>query len=416
MKKQVLIVACWGISALLTLTALVSARAQEETPFPPEATVVPKGAVFTAPGRCTVSPDESLIAVRDYGVFDLSSGEKRYEISGRTPKFRFSPDSRFLSIPQLGLFDAQTGQVLLESPIRDAEFSPDGRFYLDYEKVYALPSLEMVADLNREGDGINHYVWSRFINNGQWFEYALLEDALQAESPLSRSRQVIVDTATWQPVVDTNAYPSDVYLVFNADYTRYAFGGDGVFSYPDGKKLFDLPEGHPQFGNDSKIIMLRTFNATNQTVIYTFIDGETGAHLNQFNPNLQINTGMGNNFSPIANADLSQIAMPDFTIEGTGTQARYVLKGWRIIDIRTNTLIKQWVSDTMASASEEMGWPTPKYRYMDVQGRNLRDGVGVFDVATDTLIKPMDGLTGLYLTLGGSYAVSQNPCTVWSLP
>jgi len=397
------------LAAAVLLTALMPGQAQDATPFAPEATVMPDGAIFIAPGRCIVSPDESLIAANSYGLFDLPSGEKRFDIMGEG-KGLYSPGGRYLAVHKIGLYDLETGELVIESPSEYPTFSPDSRFYIDYNTVYDLSTGDAVIELDREGDGISSYSWDLFINNDQWYIYE--KTFRSADEP---TRQMFLDATTWQPVIDTGIYPLGAGIVFNPDFTRYAVGGFGLFSYPDGEKLFDLPQGWSRFADDSKLILIRSpwTGSPLSDMTFNFVDGETGANINQFNISEGVYTNILNN-RLIISPDLSQIIMPDVSQTGTGDPIIYALTGWRLIDVRTNTLIKRWVSDSLVSAYQELGLTFPSsHRIID--GRYVIKGQGVFDEATDQLIFPLIG-SDLYLTEGGTYAVTQRPCTVWALP
>ncbi len=82
-------------------------QAQDATPFELERVALPEGAVFSAPGNCVVSPDETQIAVDEYGVFSLPDGEKRYDITGYqslySPDGRHDVETETLILPMTGL-------------------------------------------------------------------------------------------------------------------------------------------------------------------------------------------------------------------------------------------------------------------------------------------------------------------------
>ncbi len=393
--------------AAILLTALMSSQAQDATPFPPEATVMPDGAIFIAPGRCLVSPDESRIAVRDYGVFDLPDGQKAFDLTGDA--ILYSPDNRYFVVSGVGLHDSQTGQLLIESPSRYPSFSPDSRFYIAYDIVYALPSLEQVTDLDREGDGVNSYSWGRFINNDLWYTYE------KTFTTADQTMLTFVNATTWLPVLDTSIYLPMTPISFSQDFRRYAVGGVGVFELYSGEKLFDLSEGLAHFSTDSAtILMTPRLYPPPSDIALAFLDGETGATLNQFSVPGLVYSDIMSYGAFFTSPDMSKIAMPDVLNIGVDGQENYVLQGWRLIDVRTNTLIKQWRDNSVVSAYQELGRPVPtSHRIID--GRYVIEGQGVFDAATDALVMPLIGQAP-YLTEGGTYAVTQNPCTVWRLP
>ncbi|GEM_PF-1714581 len=409
-------------AAALLLTALMPGQAQDATPFPPEATVVPEGAVYGAPGNCTVSPDESQIALNGYAVFSLPTGEKRYDIAGSAAVY--SPDGRYLSTVKGGLYDAQTGEQLIDSSAYPnnfdvfERFSPDGSLYIDTAGVYETATGEQLIPLDTTYSADEPSASPQFLANGDIIIYYQFPNVDIA----SRHIQIVVhDAKTRDVIFDIDEYGVTLgYASFNPDMSRVAISGVGVFAYPEMTKVYDLPTADSvwrsaNFSDDGAIISLQ--GISNQELLLGFLDAETGDYINQFVLNIPNPLPMERllYLSP----NLTKLAFPNLSQVGTGRDTIYTIYGWRIIDVRTNALIKEFTTNDVDGVRAEIyGEPSdldPNSKRFEVNGRYVTSE-GVFDVATDALILPLAGFNSLALTNHATYAVSQNPCTVWLLP
>jgi hypothetical protein len=273
--------------------------------------------------------------------------------------------------------------------------------------------LEPIATLNRRYGGENDMFYGVlwFINEGRW---AVYEQPIDPD--LERNYLAFVDTTTWEPVIDTSGYPFGAAINFNHDYTRYAVGGVGMFAYPSGEKLFDLPEGQTLFSPDSSVIMVRAtylLPRPSEYLVYIFLDGETGTQINRFDISWPVaDVAYALNY-PLVNADLSLVVMPDVAPGTVGPGHPPVIEGWRVIDVRTNAIVQRIEGGDLDDPRAALGLnslTTPI-----INGRYAVQGEGIFDAETDQLILALDG-NRLALSPQGTYAVTQGMCTVWELP
>lgn len=392
-----------------------------ETPIPPEATALPEGVVFATPGFCLISPDETNVAVWRDGVYDLPSGAKRFDLP-EVDWVRHSPDGRHLIVSEVGLYETATGELLIPSENHlylpgVGEFSPDGRWFVDGNIVYDLTTLEQVTTLARNaptyGDEDPLYGEIEFVNDGRWLAF----DRFDAEH--EAWVKVYVEIETWETILDGGDYPSGMGLRFSNDYTRYAVGGEGVFSYPSGEKLFDLPRGQVEFSEDSSVILVRTAPPTlSEPVILTYVDAASGEEINRFEIPLEIYVQLQSR-GLLDEPTMTRAVVPVITQVGVGQNMNPLVRGWQVVEIATGAVLNEFedieflTSENANPVREALLLLTPED--WSVNGRYVVWGEGVFDVETDALILPLERD---YLTLSAqaAYVYTTTICTIWELP
>ncbi|MCU0465524.1 MAG: WD40 repeat domain-containing protein [Anaerolineae bacterium] len=421
------------VGVALAAACILPAAAQEatpippeatETPVPPEATALPEGVVFVASEPCFLSPDETTVAVRRDGVYDLPSGTKRFDLP-ETGWDNYSPDGRYLFVSGHGLYDVQTGEILIptDNSIHNRSvwdtFSPDGRLFVDGNIVYDLNTLEQVATLDRARfmDDSEEPIYGglEFVNEGRWLYFKRFD----TEQEVGVS--IYVDVETWETILDGGDYPPGMGIRFSPDYTRYAVGGEGVFSYTAGEKLFDLPRGDVAFNEDSSAIMITTFpiSSSNEPIIITYLNAASGEQINRFEVDVVAYIELSENgllFEPT----LTRIVLPVIEEVGVGENTRPLIRTWQVVDVATEEVLYELERvvevlefEDANTLREALRVPTDERWQID--GRYVVQGEGVFDVETDALILPLDREM-LSFSRQGTYVYSLNPCTVWELP
>lgn len=396
-------------------TLLIALLLMSSTLTAQEATSQPFTAIFTAEGTCIVGGEnDGYVVVDDNGVYTLPDGGKLFDLPVKSAveyplgQNIFSPDGQYLAMAGIGLYALETHDLLIESPSKYPLFTPDGRFYIDYETVYDLETLEIVATLDRYGDGVGAFAIAEFINDGRWLTFLLS----------SQHAPAFMDTSTWQPVIDTAQYEEFTTVVFNSDFTRYAVSKHGVYALEDGQKLFDIPNGIPFFSADSKrlVIEVPTWLEGGQAGydLFNIYDGETGDYLTQFSLQSDIYAQFS---GPYFNDSQTQIALIDALQISQGEFPSYELQGWRLVDVDTGQLLKQWTGASLEPVILELGIAHPFMSHPTIiDGRYAVDGGdGVYDAETHQQIFSFNGQQGS-LSGAGIYAVTQYPCTVWTLP
>jgi len=356
--------AACGTAALPTPTDIPIETATLLPIISPEATAIPEQAVFTMPGHCMVSPDETVVASARIGVFDLLTGQKHFELNDYP--LGFSDDGRYLAEANVGVYEVSTGELVYRAKTRRGIFSPDGRLYTDYVTVFDLTQDIAVYTLPRTiPDYITNRDFAYFIQNGRALYYSDLKDVDTEQYPEfdGKAHEVIVDTTTWQTIFDSADYiDSSVNFAFHPTGISYAVSGVGVFSYPERKKLFDLPKnGRTRYSIDGHSIGIMT----EQTITETFeeggvthhesytipkelllIDSETGEQINRFpHPpgsevwNLSYITLDDWIHDPydmlIISDDFNTVIMPDFAPLRVNAPTPLTIVSWQIIDSRS---------------------------------------------------------------------------------
>lgn len=418
------------VGVALAAACILPAAAQEatpippeatETPVPPEATALPEGVVFTASGTCFISPDETNVAVWRDGVYDLPSGVKRFDLP-EVDWVHYTSDGRYLLVSASGLYETATGELLIpaETPryvLGVGKVSPDGRWFVDGNAVYDLTTLEQVTRLDRamfiEGDDEAYYGFIDFVNEGRWLAF----DRFDTEH--ENWVKVYVEIETWETILDGGDYPSGMGLRFSNDYTRYAVGGEGVFSYPSGEKLFDLPRGQVEFSEDSSVILVRTAPPTlSEPVILTYVDAASGEEINRFEIPLEIYVQLQSR-GLLDEPTMTRAVVPVITQVGVGQNMNPLVRGWQVVEIATGAVLNEFedieflTSENANPVREALLLLTPED--WSVNGRYVVWGEGVFDVETDALILPLERD---YLTLSAqaAYVYTTTICTIWELP
>lgn len=413
--KQILILVCWVISGGLTLTALMSAGAQERisNAIQPETTVVPDGAIFTASGVCSVSPDETQLALDNAAVFDLNSLQKLYDITGS--EVIYSADSRYFSLRDSAVHDAQTGAlVLAASPynidyLPPREFSPDGRHFANFDGVYDLETASLVLAVDNSQNGMRGF--ASFLPNGDvMIRYTTHDET----GTLAQSWAILYDKSTFEPIFDTRDYVESVWNVgISPDSTHLVLHRVGIFNYPTMERIADLsmPDRNTQyeifttFSPDGTKVALGGLDSDNNFVVQIF-DLTSGALMNRFD------TPYGDGANPfVFSEDYSAIAIKE------ADHSTHEL--WIIRDIETGEVIQR-VTTSMFNATEIEGFDsTPSWLTVEpfrVGNRSINIDGDVMDLTTDELIFDVPNRQNPTLTLGGSYVLTQDPCTVWVLP
>jgi hypothetical protein len=235
---------------------------------PATVTVDPEGftLVFEAPMQCRLAPDEKSVVVYGVGVFDLASGEKRFDLKGRVAGFSY--DNPHLLVRNDGLYDLNTGERLIKTDSSDAWLYALGRFLLDGSTVYdtnngqvfvQYPTTEPVREAFPLPWNRNWVIIAREITDGNSTRYA----------------HELLDAATGLPVTEPFAFmngifegPADV----SRDGTLIAIGGSGVFDLDTGEKHYDLPQVYSmQFTEQGSALFILTIDQEIQV-----IDGPTG--------------------------------------------------------------------------------------------------------------------------------------------
>jgi hypothetical protein len=239
-----------------------------------------------------------------------------------------------------------------------------------------------------------------------------------------------VDTETWETILDGNNYAPGTGVRFSNDYTRYAVGGEGVFSYPEREKLFDLPDGEPEFSEDSSIILVTTYPTTSDApTILTYLDAASGEQINRYE-RLADYRALAI-YGLVSDPTLTRTILPIITQVEGGNPSNYLIQGWQVVEIATGTVIQQIdrdqpleVNDTTSAyfikaeeghlLQEALGIPRSDRRFAGE--RYLVRGKGIFDAETDALIFSLNRWRWLDLSGLGTYAYTSSPCIVWELP
>lgn len=388
------------------LTAMMSSNAQEATPFPPEATVVPDGAVFTAPGRCTVSPDGALVALDNYAVFSLPDGEKLYDINDKYPNNTFN--GRYL-VSDGKVYVAQTGEVLLTfegyGHWGDLSLHPD-LFFTDY-MVFDFSSGTAQPYLSEE-----NALYIQPLYNGDFLTSYALTETTNTDEVFFRA----YDGDTLVLIFDTQAFGVPMmYPVFSSDYTRVAIPNVGVFTYPAMEQLYTLPTetSIAIFGADNSLVVVWNNDFDDQTRTYHVIDAQTGTILREFTLNeyaLFRVSGLN-----LLSYDGTKIALP--IVDETAISYADTLVGWSLIDLQSGEVIETLTefvdnTDKLNPIDRILRPYTGDDEPYVVNGR-YHDGDSVINAQTQESIwsRPNTRITQLT-----TYYVVTRPCTVWTLP
>ncbi|MCU0465523.1 MAG: hypothetical protein MUF38_13255 [Anaerolineae bacterium] len=420
------------VGVAMAAACILPAAAQESTPIPPEtteipippeATALPEGVVFAAPGFCLISPDETNVAVWHDAVYDLPSGAKRFDLP-EVDWVHHSADGRYLFISESGMHDAQTGELLIASNglylPGVAEVSPDRNLLVEGNNVYDLTTLEQIATIDRNGpnygEALPSYGQIEFVNEGRWLAF----DRFDTEH--ENWVKVYVDVETWETILDGGDYPPGMGLRFSGDFTHYAVGGEGVFSYPAGEKLFDLPRGQVEFSEDSSVIMITTYPTTttsNEPVLFTYVNAASGEQINRFEvPVLAYIQLLSRGL--VSEPTLTRAVMPVITEVGVGENMTPLIRTWQVVEVATGEVLHELERvvevlefEDVNILREALGLPRSDQQFAG--GRYVIWGEGIFDVETDALIFAREG-SPFSLSPLGTYAYVGNPCMLWELP
>jgi hypothetical protein len=368
------------LTIILSIGVSLFAQAQAVTPFPPEATAIPDGAVFIAPGHCAVSPDETHIALDENGVFDLSTGAKLYDFA--EDEIIYSPDSRHFSARNGAAYDAQTGAVVIPAGQHETRFVParafsfDGRLFANSDGVYRLDTRDLVMPLNT-GETVERRQEATFLPTGAI--QVLYADLVEGQDYV-RYWAVFYNPQNLEVILDTRDYLENMRfsLALSSDANYLLLGEAGVFTYPALERVIDFSDPDHGIG---------------------YI----------------ISTGFS--------ADETKVGV--VSIDYAEPESQFILQ---VFDLATGEILNTVDTpygdgsfpDAITSALDRLNFQTPAWVYEAPNrvGNQYIDPVSgdVFDVATDTLIFDAPLGQNPTLTLGGSYIVTQYPCTVWTLP
>lgn len=197
------------------------------------------------------SPDGTLIARDDNGVYDILSGEKLFSISGYA---EFHPDGRWLissgtTTAGDGIYDLETGEKVLHLN-GIINLSPDRTLVAaDRSGVFDLETMENIISFET-----NNY---RFSPGGKY-----IVTALSTSYGVSGE---VYDLATGESLFPISGFPR-----FNQDETLLIVNQIGVFDLPSGEKRFDI-SANAVFSPDGKTVVVAMDGVydleTNQRVI-----------------------------------------------------------------------------------------------------------------------------------------------------
>jgi hypothetical protein len=193
--------------------------------------------VFEAPMQCRLAPDEQSVVVYGVGVFDLATGEKRFDLTGRVADFSYSKPH--LLIRNDGLYDLNTGERLIETESPDARlYSFVGHFLMDGSTVYDTNTGHVFVQYASTEPVREAYLlpW-----NPNWV--VITREITDANS--TRYAHELLDVETGQPVTEPFAFINRIFegpADASRDNTLIAIGGVGVFDLATGEKHYDLPQ------------------------------------------------------------------------------------------------------------------------------------------------------------------------------
>jgi hypothetical protein len=256
---------------LVLIAALLSAcsSAPTATPSPTLAPTFTPILQTHIAARCgDISADDTLMVSHYSGVYDLETGEARYESEGQY--FELSPDNRYVAVASQGVIDISTGEVLF--PITPDEehvdffprFSPDSTKVIGYDGVYAVPTGEHILSWNRENPAAFFSPDSRYV--------MLFGDGVYD-----------LETGERYFATDTDYEFYDPHNTFTRDGSRLALKGDGFYDMTTGTLLVNLP-GDFSFNADETMISTTFgglyYTATGEPVV----DAPSGFNMPALNP------------------------------------------------------------------------------------------------------------------------------------
>jgi WD40 repeat protein len=217
------------------------------------------------------SPDSTLVAVGDDGIYDVVTGERRFAIAGsRTPLF--SPDGSILAVGDDGVYDVATGQRRFMIAFNSIAFNPDGTLLaVTGEGIYR------VSDGYRSGDlpGYDYYDpafspdgsllathWGvRAVSTGD----TLFRISGAGELAFSPDGALLASRADGIYKVSTGE------LIFepNNNYSWFAFNQDGSLLAVTNDRIYDVVTWEPRFEQGDTYY----FSPDGNTLAVTIEDG-----------------------------------------------------------------------------------------------------------------------------------------------
>ncbi|MCA9910981.1 MAG: hypothetical protein KC519_20140, partial [Anaerolineae bacterium] len=230
---------------------------------------------YALPTGCgPFSPDGNLMSVSGDGLYDLTSGRRRFPTQDPDGFYAsFSPDGRLMATIADGLYDTNTGEKLLGFSGHPGFFSPDGTFLaVNEEGLYDVASRALIFRITQFGlypnpifspdgtllaaarDGVYDLITMQKLYTTEGFNIAFSPDSLWL---LTDDGVYDAHTGELRVPITCNLCLATV----SQSGTYLAIDGDGVYKLPEFARLFDLdPEyeanNHPPvFSPDETLLV-----------------------------------------------------------------------------------------------------------------------------------------------------------------
>lgn len=187
-------------------------------------------------GYCSgsLSPDETVFAVADDGVYRVSDGQKLFNFSIYHYGIPiFSPDGVVVAIHDDGVYRVSDGKKLFSISRYQLTFSPDGALLVIIrDGVYQVSDGQKLFDIGG---------YPKFSPDGSLL--AVSNDGLYQVSDGQKRFDIMGDL--YNPPV------------FSPDGTLLAVNEDGIYRVSDGEKLFDVEADIMTFSPDGTLLVVK---------------------------------------------------------------------------------------------------------------------------------------------------------------
>jgi hypothetical protein len=325
--------------------------------------------VFESQYRCSLTSDDKAVVVQGVGVYDLSTGEKRFDFEESAGRVDISYRLPRVFVRNKGLYDVNTGELLVETASPDAFLSPYGDYMIDGPTVYDAATGDVLYRAAEDVTSLRADPW--FVDR-RWVSitYQLADTVGQPQY-----EWVIVDAETGAPPAGQFAFMSNIVehrATSVRDGSLVAISGDGLYEVATGEKRFALEEMQDlRLSLDGEVLIAIT--ADNELQL---IDTQTGEVILRredvpFIPAFGRGDARVGGF--VLSPDNTTLLVPEYSEVRSGGTSSYLTLGAQLVDVATD----QVVGSLPAAGEYAFPWDG---RYVQLVGQ------GVFDVATGQMV------------------------------